>query len=496
MSSAKAQKEAFVTGHSGTSVPVILIVCASAPIGIFLFHEVRNYLERRCKSRHVLSRRLCIGLESWVILWPMTICQTVLLFPWGVCILVFELLLASMLHWQRIRQERNLNLSNEKESEKKDDLSSRLDFLTFYRSTVSYLTFVAILAVDFPIFPREFAKTETSGYGLMDLGAASFCISGGFVSWYARQKNDSGKKCRKGRLQQVILRSIPLVGMGILRLVTTKGLEYQEHVSEYGIHWNFFFTLSVVGILSTTLRCVLNLKNPLGWIFILLGYQYVLSEYGLQQYMEHASRQCSPTDDEAASPIGFVSSLCHFFAANREGTMGILGYLVLHLASEDIAKYCLWGCQRKEQGMRLGCVTALSWMVHYFLVSGLGIPVSRRSTNASFVAWAMAHNLTILWWTWWAFQLGNTAKRSDKYLLLEANPPIFAAVNRHGLVVFIMANLMTGAVNLSMDTLHASHARAIIVIFLYLCAVGGLALALDWNKNGRGRKNHKITKTS
>jgi hypothetical protein len=62
----------------------------------------------------------------------------------------------------------------------------------------------------------------------------------------------------------------------------------------------------------------------------------------------------------------------------------------------------------------------------------------------------------------------------------ELNPPIFAAVNRHGLPIFLFAKLMTGAVNLSIDTMHASNLTAIVVIFLYLCAVGDVALLLDW----------------
>ena len=41
---------------------------------------------------------------------------------------------------------------------------------------------------------------------------------------------------------------IPLIVLGCIRLVATRGVEYQEHVSEYGVHWNFFFTLAIVKV--------------------------------------------------------------------------------------------------------------------------------------------------------------------------------------------------------------------------------------------------------
>ena len=221
----------------------------------------------------------------------------------------------------------------------------------------------------------------------------------------------------------------------------------------------------------------------------MLGYQYLLSRKGVQHYIENASRQCT-VDADGENKIW--EYFCNFFAANREGILGCVGYLVLHLSSEDIASFCLWGCQRRTQGIRLGLVTAASWIMHYMLVTWLEIPVSRRSTNASFVVWTLAHNVTILFCIWLVFHIGTLRQSTLVIRDLEENPPIFAAVNRHSLLVFILANLMTGLVNLSMDTLNATHVQAITVIFLYLCAVGIVALLLEWGFSNKTPKKRII----
>lgn len=491
----KSAKEAFVTGHTGSTVFEILLVCISAPVGLFCYLEISHYLQEKT---NVNSISIAVALESLTILLPMAINQTIYLHPVGITVMIAMFTTASILCWRR--RNRIEKYSEQEFTETVKETRNDLDFLTYYRSTVSYLTFVAILAVDFPIFPRSFAKTEISGYGLMDIGAGSFALSGGFVSWYARRsltnKEDERPKLQTEmkRFRKVIMRSIPLIIMGFLRLLTTKGLDYQEHVSEYGVHWNFFFTLTATGLLSTFFRGILGFRSPAFWIALGILYQTYLSFYGGQDYIENAPRYCENHNDSALALI-----ICNLFAANREGILGSIGYLIFHLIGEDIGHYCLWSCNgnvsqtsifKSIQGRRLFSLTTLSWTAHYILVSLLDIRTSRRSTNSSFIAWTISHNLTILSLTWLSFELGTKKEivKSDK------NPPIFSAVNRHGLLVFILANLMTGAVNLTVDTLNSSDSKSIFIIFCYLCAVGAVALFLDNILDKKAIKT-KIVKT-
>ena len=530
----KSEKENFVTGHTGTTIEEILLVClAPTFVGLFLFHGIRNILllsERKCNNEQCVTEDdfgkgnahdndeipeknriqqeqhsmfgILVFVESLVLLLPITICQTDLLYPWGIRLLCVECILALVLYFHNHRKGRLLYVARSVQDVSSPQ-RSELPFLTAYRSTVSFLTFVAILAVDFHFFPRRFAKTEVTGYGLMDLGAGSFVVSGGLVSQFARNKsksNSSSLDRMGGRMyevmKKVVFHCFPLIVMGIVRLITTKGIEYQEHVSEYGVHWNFFFTISFVTIFSSLVRTAPVLNDELVPVLLLIIYQYFLSHCGIQEYIENAPRFNEGTN-------GVMSSLCNFFAANREGILGIMGYLVLFLSSESIGQYCLWDrslidsepkpgnrsdrtiyCRR---GIRLLLVSLFLWVLHWLTTSVLGIPVSRRSTNASFISWTLAHNITTLFFIHTAFQLGNMQFMSGR--ILSQNTPIFAAVNRHGLVVFILANLMTGVVNLSVDTMKATRGEAILIIFLYLCLVGAVALIIDYRCY---RRNNKI----
>jgi len=59
------------------------------------------------------------------------------------------------------------------------------------------------------------------------------------------------------------------------------------------------------------------------------------------------------------------------------------------------------------------------------------------------------------------------------------SPIILTAINRHGLIIFVVSNLMTGMVNLSINTLAVGNAGALLILILYVVAIAGLALVLD-----------------
>ena len=57
--------------------------------------------------------------------------------------------------------------------------------------------------------------------------------------------------------------------------------------------------------------------------------------------------------------------------------------------------------------------------------------------------------------------------------------PGFDAVNRHGLASFLVANLLTGLVNLLIPTIDQTDVVAMGILIVYLVAVGVAALLLD-----------------
>jgi phosphatidylinositol glycan class W len=487
-SAIKERKEAFVTGHSGTTISEIILICASSPAGIgfyfLLLHIICSSSTATNTNTTVFFKRRFkilgpIVLEFLVILLPMIVGQTKFLYPFGITILLGELLSTVLLlhsRWGNPQQPLRTSSGAGSTIPNSNPIKKTavVPFVTLYRSSMYIHTFIAILAVDFHVFPRTLAKTETVGYGFMDLGASSFVISSGLVASLQTKTKSS-----RAISTTATTTTLPLLVLGLLRIITNKSADYQEHVSEYGIHWNFFFTLAVTRTITALVKpsCII-----VPWILLLM-YQVLLSVYHVQEYVETASRIICPIP----TTLGVINNsvVCSFFAANREGILGCISYGCLHCISRSIGCFCL--AYGPSQWKRLSFCTLMLWMLHFCFTGLLNIPVSRRSTNLTFITWSLAHNVTMLLLFW--IVADPFIPSPDKI------PPILSAVNRHGFILFVISNLLTGAVNLSINTLEVvDDWIALFILISYIACIALIALLLD-NITGTAEKDNSSPKT-
>jgi glucosaminylphosphatidylinositol acyltransferase len=357
-------------------------------------------------------------------------------------------------------------------------------FLTNYRGNMMVVTCICILAVDFRLFPRRFAKVETWGTSLMDMGVGSFVFSAGIVA--ARPVL---KKRAEGRMTPLLLRlfhsmrhSLPLLALGLVRLLSVKGLDYAEHVSEYGVHWNFFFTLGLLPPFVALFQSALKVVPSYAGLALILGvlYQVVLESTPLKAFI-------------------LVGPRTNILSMNREGVFSFIGYLAIFLAGQDTGMFVLprnlnvrstssAGAQRTLLLMTMA-VWCLVWVVLFFVCTdynfGAGLTVSRRLANLPYMLWVVASNSVLLL----GFCLVDTVffpafynaqeAKMEKEAYETATSRVLRAFNRNGLALFLAANLLTGLVNMTVPTLDVSPATTMGILLGYMGVLTAIAVGLD-----------------
>jgi phosphatidylinositol glycan class W len=346
------------------------------------------------------------------------------------------------------------------------------------------ITCLAILAVDFKIFPRRFAKVENWGTSLMDLGVGSFVFSAGVVAArpVLKEKLSGRRSSLLKRLTTSSRHSLPLIVLGFMRLWSVKGLDYAEHVTEYGVHWNFFFTLGFLPPFVALFQSAFHLVPSFEILAILLGagYQALLEFTNLKAFILTAPR----TD---------------LISQNREGIFSFFGYLAIFLAGQAAGLYVIPRnvsssapagsfAQRKSLLTRLAAWSGI-WMLLYVFVSnyqyGLGLTVSRRLANLPYFIWVAAFNslqltaFCIIETVFFPEVYKATDPVSEKRNYQFATSKILAAFNRNGLAIFLIANLLTGLVNLTVPTLYVRDATAMGVLLAYAFVLTETAVLLD-----------------
>ncbi|ORY78568.1 GWT1-domain-containing protein [Protomyces lactucae-debilis] len=395
-----------------------------------------------------------------------------------------------------------LNGSSARRGSQDKSAKKRLGFLSAYRAMMMLLTVVAIFAVDTAQFPRRYAKVETWGTSLMDLGVGSFVFSSGLVS---------------ARLPQsyTFLQGFQQTGilglMGIVRALLVKGSGYHEHTSEYGVHWNFFLTLALLPPLLPLSRLVWR-RIPsflVQGILVAILYEMALQLTGLQNWVLLAQRDT-------------------LISANKEGLASFGGYIAIFLMGLDAGALVLKPTGQNRKASTILLLTALLFWFAYSFMTTLPIPkslrrqgkfqigatgpwqASRRLANAPYIFWVAAHNYGFLLalmlieqgftWVGTKFSKPDSAKERRKQLVQKKTGKVVAGengkpskattineslllnlVNKHSLKVFLFANLLTGVLNLSLGTklMKLSDMQGVGIILAYSLVTCAAAFILD-----------------
>ncbi|XP_053310286.1 phosphatidylinositol-glycan biosynthesis class W protein [Spea bombifrons] len=477
-------KEAFISNLNGTTITEISVGLTVTPLCILcrglvfvFYHQIHG---EKCFSwkfhlildffllvlPHVLS---CTVLSDYLILVPLVIA--------GICIVFFI----------TVYRTRNNHTGTSLDSICKYFVKVKLEnqtvpSVTTLRVFINLLTAISILAVDFPIFPRRYAKTETYGTGVMDLGVGGFIFGNALVSPEARLQNGEPRS-KLSTLRKQLLSVWPLIVLGFGRLISVKSIDYHEHVSEYGIHWNFFFTLAIVKTLASLLLAFVPAQKS--WIaatIVVFCYQFLLEMVDLKNFILHGS-------DRKGTRVGFLN-------ANREGLFSAVGYLAIYMAGVQVGLYILKKRTLIKEWMKLICdlmLTCLLMFMVFYVVNLYLEPASRRLANLTFCVWIVTQ---YLFWlcsiiicdlilafaqyvvigskvpsTWKLWKSSYFNKKHDSSLKDSKQENVFClidAVGRNQLLFFLLSNIMTGLVNMMFDTIHSSGAFSLTVLLLYM----------------------------
>lgn len=396
-----------------------------------------------------------------------------------------------------LRSKKNNNSNNNNEKAQKVTTVKQFlphkPFITAYRSSMLILTSISILAVDFHVFPRQFAKVETWGTSLMDLGVGSFVFSMGIVSCRGLLRDEFENKHTPywQRVIQAVWGTFSCLVLGLIRLVAVKGLEYQEHVTEYGVHWNFFITLVLVGPLTIVISPLFKII-PRFFVALLIGFAYEMTltyKEGLLQFLLLGER------------VDLISK-------NKEGLFSLIGYVAIFISGQSVAGFLLPSIEtpknlfhiskpstnRLNKFSKLITVSSpLSGLAITFIIYTIlaflsvdtqlisPLPVSRRLANLPYVLWVCAYNTGFLF----CYALIDSVfdRLSSKNNAEVIGSVSLEAVNKNGMFLFLLANVSTGLVNMSLNTLDCDDTVAVMVLMGYsllLAGVVGLMLKRGW----------------
>lgn len=412
---------ASVTGHTGSNELEILLITLWIPVATLFYSSV---LSPFFEGRHQQTKFL---VQFFTFCTPQVLLFSYPSYALPTLLITIAASLAALRKRRGVKQVRH---------DVYDKNVAKLTFITNSRAAITIMVTIAILAVDFNVFPRRLAKTQTYGSSLMDVGVGCVVSSFGLVA--ARHYGGGRSTSLLGTMKS----TLPLLILGLLRTLFVKGVNYQEHVAEYGVHWNFFITLGLLPILFKISLDIFppSLASQLG-LSVGILYQIALNSTGLVDYLAGDDR----TD---------------LISMNKEGLFSLIGYHSLALMSLGVGlrvmSYGKDPAVTKPGLAKFLAIRIISLSILFASCRFLGVPVSRRMCNLPFIAWTLGKTLVLVL----SMLLIDMVEPQPSPVLLEA-------ISQNQLATFLSANIATGVINMFLYTLLASDFTAHVILQAY-----------------------------
>ncbi|TGZ51875.1 phosphatidylinositol-glycan biosynthesis class W protein [Temnothorax longispinosus] len=495
----RLEQEAFVSNHGGTTPEEVIFTLLPSVCGVLLATTTLGILK---KYTHENVR---VVIEFMLTVIPIILCCTILSGHIGsVCVIMISISLLNIM----LLLNKRINLPN---STRVRPVTGKRPFVTHFRALTNIITAICILAVDFRIFPRKFAKTEAFGYSLMDTGVGLFILANALVAPEARDFSTF----RRGGFQETLTKNmkncfrscVPLLVLGFGRIAVVEYVGYQKHVTEYGVHWNFFITLAIVKLFSSMIISSISSKySLLSGIWILWMHEYTMSFKDLKTWILAWD---GPRDD--------------FISANREGLISVPGYVGLYFVGVAIGRliHSTYQSSHTRSNMNISlklygyefgmgythCNESMLLCIKLSLISAqtcittlfCDFKISRRLANAGYCMWIVIL-ATILLSLLLLVELvldvidcainessieskteklrknlrlnlkkhGESEREENDECVIRRSLEIFDAINYNGLFFFLVSNVMTGLVNMSIHTLYTKQLVALLILIIYM----------------------------
>ncbi|KAA3670821.1 phosphatidylinositol glycan, class W [Paragonimus westermani] len=436
--SSKMSHEQFTQKVGNTSVLELLALSTLPSLLICVRNYLLLFFHLNARNIHIslISDVLCILLPTISLL---TFGNLYIFTSWTVLGLIY-LSLGLLTYYQSFNIEQKSPIP----------LIVKLDsvFSRELRAVCMLLTCLMILCIDLPICPRRFAKTHTYGFSLMDTGTGWAIV----ISALSGARTLLQFRPVENLFRLAYRAVLPLFILGIIRICAVSLLDYPQPPTEYGLHWNFFFTIAFVRLLSVLLTATLTIAERLfnspkrmrfTCVFSFSVVALALSAFCENMVKRHLLDDAWPSTDERLRSV---------LVANVEGLFSLPGYAAIYffaLFNFMVMKHLLTPRTKNRMSYSFSvcvlyhCTTTVAYGFYLELMGWETI--SRRFATPSYVVFILfLCNCTMFVMTipHWLHPFYTATPSALTHIL-----------SSYAAVYFVLSNILTGVVNILVDTL-------------------------------------------